>query len=89
MQVTNEPGFPPEVPEADRLVDREVTLDEIRIERREGIAHVILNRPSVKNAVTLAMWRELAAIFSRFAGEGQMQRARVLLSRSPKLISRR
>lgn len=44
-------------------------MDEIRIERREGIAHVILNRPSVKNAVTLAMWRELAAIFSRFAGD--------------------
>jgi enoyl-CoA hydratase/carnithine racemase len=44
-------------------------LEEIRIERRDGIAHVILNRPSVKNAVTLAMWRELAAIFSRFAGD--------------------
>ena len=44
-------------------------MEEIRIERRDGIAHVILNRPSVKNAVTLAMWRELAAIFSRFAGD--------------------
>jgi enoyl-CoA hydratase/carnithine racemase len=44
-------------------------LEEIRIERRDGIAHVILNRPSVKNAVTLAMWRELAEIFSRFAGD--------------------
>lgn len=44
-------------------------MEEIRIERRDGIAHVILNRPSVRNAVTLAMWRELAAIFSRFAGD--------------------
>jgi len=41
----------------------------INIERREGIAHVILNRPSVKNAVTLAMWRELSEIFSRFADD--------------------
>ncbi|MBV8927026.1 MAG: enoyl-CoA hydratase/isomerase family protein [Bradyrhizobium sp.] len=44
-------------------------MEEIRIERRDGIAHVILNRPSVKNAVTLAMWRELAAIFSRLAND--------------------
>lgn len=44
-------------------------MEEIRIERRDGIAHVILNRPSVKNAVTLAMWRELTAIFSRFADD--------------------
>ena len=39
----------------------------IKIERRDGIAHVTLNRPSVKNAVTLAMWQELAAEFSSFA----------------------
>ncbi|MCA1454232.1 enoyl-CoA hydratase/isomerase family protein [Bradyrhizobium sp. BRP22] len=44
-------------------------MEEIRIERRDGIAHVILNRPSVKNAVTLAMWREMAEIFSRFAAD--------------------
>lgn|SRR5579871_1858125 len=51
---------------------REVTLEEIRIERRDGIAHVILNRPLVKNAVTLAMWRELAEIFSRFADDREV-----------------
>jgi enoyl-CoA hydratase/carnithine racemase len=44
-------------------------LEEIRIERSDGIAHVVLNRPSVKNAVTLAMWRELASIFAGFAGD--------------------
>jgi enoyl-CoA hydratase/carnithine racemase len=44
-------------------------LEELRIERRDGIAHVVLNRPLVKNAVTLAMWRELAIIFSGFAGD--------------------
>jgi enoyl-CoA hydratase/carnithine racemase len=41
----------------------------INIERRDGVAHVTLNRPSVKNAVTLAMWRELSEIFSRFADD--------------------
>jgi enoyl-CoA hydratase/carnithine racemase len=44
-------------------------LEAIRIERRDGIAHVTLNRPSVKNAVTLAMWRELSDIFARLAGD--------------------
>jgi enoyl-CoA hydratase/carnithine racemase len=48
-------------------------LEEIRIERRDGIAHVILNRPSVKNAVTLAMWRKTAEIFSDFAGDGEVR----------------
>lgn len=42
-------------------------MDDIDIERRSGIAHVTLNRPSVRNAVTLSMWRELAETFSRFA----------------------
>ena len=44
-------------------------MEEIRIERRDGIVHVILNRPSVKNAMTLAMWREMAAIFSSFTDD--------------------
>lgn len=48
-------------------------MEEIRIERRDDIAHVILNRPSVKNAVTLAMWRELTDIFSRFAGDREVR----------------
>ena len=44
-------------------------LEEIDIKRRDGIAHVALNRPALRNAVTLAMWRELAETFSRFAAE--------------------
>jgi enoyl-CoA hydratase/carnithine racemase len=51
------------------LTTERLRLEEIRIERRDGIARVILNRPTVRNAVTLAMWLELADIFSRFAGE--------------------
>jgi enoyl-CoA hydratase/carnithine racemase len=66
-------AFPPEVPGIGWIGDGEVTLDEIRIERCDGIAHVILNRPSVKNAVTLAMWRELAEIFSRFTGDQEIR----------------
>ena len=41
----------------------------INIETRDGIAQVTLNRPSVRNAVTLAMWRKLAEVFSRFADD--------------------
>lgn len=48
---------------------REATLEEIDIKRRDGIAHVALNRPSVRNALTLLMWRELAETFSRFAAD--------------------
>ena len=44
-------------------------MEAIRIEGRDGIVHVVLNRPSVKNAVTFAMWRELAEIFSHFAAD--------------------
>lgn len=48
-------------------------MKEIEIKRRGGIAHVALNRPSVRNAVTLAMWRELAEIFSRFAADRDLR----------------
>ena len=44
-------------------------LEAVRIERRDGIAYVTLNRPATKNAVTLAMWRELSEIFARFADD--------------------
>jgi enoyl-CoA hydratase/carnithine racemase len=45
-------------------------LEKIHIKRRDGIAYVALNRPSVRNAVMLAMWLELAETFSRFAPTG-------------------
>lgn len=48
-------------------------MDEIRIERRDGIASVILNRPSARNAVTLAMWRKLAEIFSGFVDDSEVR----------------
>src|SRR6266702_87115 len=52
---------------------RGTMLAEIDIKRRDGIAHVVLNRPSVRNAVTLAMWREQAEIFSRFAADRDLR----------------
>jgi enoyl-CoA hydratase/carnithine racemase len=55
-------------------------LEKIEITRRGGIAHVVLNRPSVKNAVTYAMWRELAETFSHFAADTDL-RAVVLTGR--------
>jgi enoyl-CoA hydratase/carnithine racemase len=48
-------------------------LEEIDIKSRGGIAHVALNRPRARNAVTLAMWRELAEIFSRFAADRDLR----------------
>ena len=44
-------------------------LEEINIMRRDGIAHVALNRPPLRNAVTLSMWRELGETFSRFGAD--------------------
>jgi enoyl-CoA hydratase/carnithine racemase len=56
-----------------RFGARGAMLNEIDIKRRDGIAYVVLNRPSVGNAVTLAMWRELAEIFARFAIERDLR----------------
>lgn len=44
-------------------------MQSIQIERRDGIAHVRLNRPASRNAVTLAMWREMSDIFLRLADD--------------------
>ncbi|RXH41605.1 enoyl-CoA hydratase-related protein [Bradyrhizobium zhanjiangense] len=44
-------------------------MKDIIVAKRDGIARVALNRPSARNAVTLAMWRELADIFSHFASD--------------------
>ncbi|MFK4533454.1 enoyl-CoA hydratase/carnithine racemase [Bradyrhizobium ottawaense] len=44
-------------------------MKDIIVAKRDGVARVTLNRPAARNAVTLAMWRELADIFSRFADD--------------------
>jgi enoyl-CoA hydratase/carnithine racemase len=75
MQVTVKPSnAASELASLDaRFGARGAMLNEIDIKRRDGIAYVVLNRPSVGNAITLAMWRELAEIFARFAIERDLR----------------
>jgi enoyl-CoA hydratase/carnithine racemase len=54
-------------------------MPDILVTTRGSVAVVSLNRPEVRNAVTLGMWRELAEIFSSFAGDDEI-RAVVLTS---------
>jgi enoyl-CoA hydratase/carnithine racemase len=42
-------------------------MPNILVTKRDGVAVVSLNRPQVRNAMTLGMWRELASIFSSMA----------------------
>jgi enoyl-CoA hydratase/carnithine racemase len=44
-------------------------MPDILVTTRDSVAVVALNRPEVRNAVTLGMWRELAGIFADFAGD--------------------
>jgi enoyl-CoA hydratase/carnithine racemase len=46
-------------------------MPDLLVTRRDGVTLVSLNRPGVRNAVTLAMWRELARIFSTLANDEQ------------------
>ena len=39
--------------------------DEILVERDGGIATVVFNRPRMRNAVSLAMWSEIADVTER------------------------
>ena len=75
MQVTVKPSnAASELASLDaRFGARGAMLNEIDIKRRDGIAYVVLNRPSVGNAITLAMWRELAEIFARLAIERDLR----------------
>src|SRR6202171_6137904 len=44
-------------------------MPDILVTTRDSIGVVSLNRPQVRNAVTLRMWRELAGIFSSLADD--------------------
>src|SRR5450755_3818167 len=44
-------------------------MPDILVTTRDSVGVVSLNRPQVRNAVTLGMWRELAGIFSSLAGD--------------------
>src|SRR6266700_1861753 len=78
MQVTSGSSNAPKLASMDgrafaRFGARGTMLEGIDIKRRDGIAYVALNRPSVRNAVTLAMWRELAETFSCFAADRDLR----------------
>jgi enoyl-CoA hydratase/carnithine racemase len=48
-------------------------MPDILVTAREHVGIVSLNRPEVRNAVTLSMWRELANVFSNLAGDGDIR----------------
>jgi enoyl-CoA hydratase/carnithine racemase len=54
-------------------------MPDILVTTRDSIGVVSLNRPEVRNAVTLGMWRELAGVFSSLADDDSV-RAIVLMS---------
>jgi enoyl-CoA hydratase/carnithine racemase len=48
-------------------------MPDILVTTQDRVAVVSLNRPDVRNAVTLLMWRELATIFSDLAGDDDIR----------------
>jgi enoyl-CoA hydratase/carnithine racemase len=54
-------------------------MPEILLTKQDSVGVVSLNRPEARNAVTLDLWRELAAIFSSLASDDDV-RAIVLTS---------
>jgi enoyl-CoA hydratase/carnithine racemase len=45
----------------------------LRLERRGALAIVVLDRPARRNAVTLAMWRAMTALFSRLERDAEVR----------------
>jgi enoyl-CoA hydratase/carnithine racemase len=48
-------------------------MPDILLTRRDSVSVVSLNRPQMRNAVTLNMWRELAGLFSGLAGDDEVR----------------
>jgi enoyl-CoA hydratase/carnithine racemase len=48
-------------------------MPDILVTKRNSVAVVSLNRPQVRNAMTLGMWRELASIFSSMANDNSVR----------------
>lgn len=45
----------------------------LKVEARDGVAIVTIDRPERKNAMNQAMWREMAEIFAGFADDGEVR----------------
>jgi enoyl-CoA hydratase/carnithine racemase len=65
---------------ADGSVEQLTTSDIVVTTGPPGVAIVTLHRPARRNAVTLAMWRELSAVFARF-GDDPAVRVAILTGR--------
>src|ERR1700683_4739838 len=48
-------------------------MPDILVTARDHVGIVSLNRPEVRNAVTLGMWRELADLFSSLGRDGDVR----------------
>jgi enoyl-CoA hydratase/carnithine racemase len=48
-------------------------MSDVLVETESGIATVTLNRPTKRNAVTLAMWRQLRRVFEAFADDAAVR----------------
>src|SRR6185295_8060734 len=46
---------------------RRVMSDLIQVERDDSIATVVFNRPKMRNAISLAMWAEIASVTNELA----------------------
>ncbi|MQA80106.1 MAG: enoyl-CoA hydratase [Streptosporangiales bacterium] len=47
--------------------------DDVYLEARDGVATIVLNRPAKRNAITYAMWVELAELLARFAKDDALR----------------
>lgn len=48
-------------------------MSHLEIHISDGIAHVRLNRPHARNAITLQMWRDLAGVFTNFGRDDRVR----------------
>src|ERR1700730_8871951 len=48
-------------------------MPDILLTKRDSVAVVSLNRPELRNAVTLNMWRELASLFTGLAEDDDIR----------------
>lgn len=53
----------------------ERTAEDVRLEVEGNIAIVTLNRPAKRNALSLAMWRRIAAVFADMRGRSEIRAA--------------
>lgn len=54
-------------------MESEAVIDGIQLRRREVVAEIILARPEVHNALNLAMWRRLGAVFAQVGRESEVR----------------